>query len=136
MFGYLPSPDYIVTDYNLLQVSGSVQVDTVDIGKSDHFLVWMEMGRTVKTTNLKQQKRVIKKWRIERFQDEEVRQKYQEALSVEVNGFQGRVRQWKTQGMKGSELVKAVVQDWEETVKRVASKEIGEKGIVCGKAAR
>ena len=115
--------DYIV---NLLQVSGSVQVDTVDIGKSDHFLVWMELGRTVKTT--KQQKRVIKKWRIERFQDEEVRQKYQEALNVEVDGFQGRVRQWKTQGLRGSELVKVVVQDWEETVKRVASKEIGEKG--------
>ena len=57
-------------DYNLLQVSGSVQVDTVDIGKSDHFLVWMELGRTIKTT--KQQKRVIKKWCIERFQDEEV----------------------------------------------------------------
>ena len=83
--------DYIVTDSNLLQVSGSVQVDTVDIGKSDHFLIWMELGRTVKTT--KQQKRVIKKWHIERFQDEEVRQKYQEALSVEVDGFQGRVHQ-------------------------------------------
>ena len=34
--------DYIVTDSNLLQVSGSVQVDEADIGKSDHFLVWME----------------------------------------------------------------------------------------------
>ena len=56
--------------------------------------------------------------------------------SVEVDGFQGRVRQWKTQGLRGSELVKAVVQDWEETVKRVASKEIGEKVIVCGKAVR
>ena len=98
--------DYIITDYNLLQVSGSVQVDTVDIGKSDHFLVWMELGRTVKTA--KQQTRVIKKWCIERFQDEEVRQKYQ----------------------------KAVVQDWEETVKRVASKEIEEKVIVCGKVVK
>ena len=94
----------------------------------------MELGRTVKTT--KQQKWVIKKWRIELFLDEEVRQKYQEALSVDVDGFQGRVRQWKTQGLRGSELVKAVVQDWEETVKRVASKEIGEKVIVGGKAAR
>ena len=64
-----------------------------------------------------------------------MRQKYQEALSVEVDGFQGRVCQWKAQGLRGSELVKAVVQDWEETVKRVASKEIGEKVIVCGKAA-
>ena len=32
--------------------------------------------------------------------------------------------------------MKAVVQDWEDTVKRVASKEIGEKVIVRGKAAR
>ena len=71
----------------------------MDIGKSDHFLVWMELGRTVKTTE--QQKRVIKKWHIEWFQDEEVRQKYQEALSVEVDGFQGRVCQWKTQGLRG-----------------------------------
>ena len=67
----------------------------MDVGKSDLFLVWMELGRTVKST--KQQKRVIMKWRIKRFQDEEVRQKYQEAISVEVDGFQGRVRKWKTQ---------------------------------------
>ena len=67
----------------------------MDVGKSDLFLVWMELGRTVKTT--KQQKRVIKKWHIKRFQDEEVRQKYQEAISVEVDGIQGRVRKWKTQ---------------------------------------
>ena len=50
----------------------------------------MELCRTVKNT--KQQKRVIKKWHVERFQDEEVRQKYQEALSVEVDRFQGRVQ--------------------------------------------
>ncbi len=67
----------------------------MDVGKLDLFLVWMELGRTVKST--KQQKRVIMKWRIKRFQDEEVRQKYQEAISVEVDGFQGRVRKWKTQ---------------------------------------
>ena len=35
----------------------------------------MELGRTVK--NPKQQKRMIEKWRVERYQDEEVRQKYQ-----------------------------------------------------------
>ena len=63
-----------------------------------------------------------------------MRQKYQEALGVEVDGFQERVQARETQG---SELVNAaVLQDWEDTVKRVASKEIGEKVIVCGKAAR
>ena len=46
-------------------------------------------------------------------------------MSIEVKGFQARVHAWKTQGLRGSELVKTVVEDWEDTVKRVASKEIG-----------
>ena len=58
-----------------------------------------------------------------------MRQKYQEAFSVEVDGFQGRVCQWKTQGLRGSELVKAVI--GKSSVKRN-----WEKVIVCGKAAR
>ncbi len=32
--------DYVITDSK--QVPGSVQVDTTDIGTSDHFLVWMD----------------------------------------------------------------------------------------------
>ncbi len=45
-----------------------------------------------------------------------MRQKYQEASSIKVEGFQERVHQWKSQGLRGSELVKAVVQDWEDTM--------------------
>ena len=63
-------------------------------------------GCTVKAT--KQQKWVIKKWHIEQFLDEEVRQKYQEASSIK-EGFRERVHQWKTQGSRGFELVKALV---------------------------
>ena len=37
--------DYIITDAQLLEVSGNVHVDGTDIGSSDHFLVWMELGR-------------------------------------------------------------------------------------------
>ena len=36
--------DYIITDAQLLEVSGNVHVDRTDIGSSDHFLVWMELG--------------------------------------------------------------------------------------------
>ena len=49
---------------------------------------------------------------------------------------QARVHAWKTQGLRGSELVKTVIEDWEDTVKKVASEEVGEEVIVCGKAAR
>ena len=49
--------DYIITDPQLMAVSGNVRVDNTDIGCSDHFLVWMELGRTAK--NFKKEKRVI-----------------------------------------------------------------------------
>ena len=47
-------------------------------------------------------------------------------MSEEVEEFQARVHAWKIQGLRGSEIVKTVVEDWEDTVKRVVSKEIGE----------
>ena len=42
--------DYFVTDAQLMKASGDVHVDSTDIGCSDHYLVWMELGRTTKTT--------------------------------------------------------------------------------------
>ena len=38
--------------------------------------------------------------------------------------------------MKGQELVNEVVMEWESVVNRVAKCELGEKMIVCGRAAR
>ena len=37
--------DYIITDGDSRKASGDVHVDSLDIGCSDHFLVWMELGR-------------------------------------------------------------------------------------------
>ena len=44
-----------------------------------------------------------------------MRQKYQGALSIEVDGFQERVTPIETQGLRRFELVKAVAQGWEDT---------------------
>ena len=41
--------DYIITDAQLLEVSGNVHVDGTDIESSDHPLVWMKLGRASKT---------------------------------------------------------------------------------------
>ena len=43
--------DYIITDEASRQASGVVHVDTSDIGCSDHFLVWMELGRACKKSH-------------------------------------------------------------------------------------
>ena len=117
-----------------MKASGYVHVDSTDIGCSDHYLVWMELGRTTKTT--RKAKRVIRKWRLERFEDREVKLKYQNALRAEVSGFSESIRGKIEKGMKGHSVVSEVPQEWEGIVNRVAKMEVGEKVIVCGRSAR
>ena len=40
------------------------------------------------------------------------------------------------EGISGSGLVSAVVEEWEQVVKKVAKAEVGEKVVVCGRAVR
>ena len=123
--------DYIITDTQLMKESGAVQVDCTDIGASDHFLVWLELGRTTKC--IKKGKRVIRRWHLDRFVDDEVKAKYRDALRAEVNGFSESIKHRVENGMNGSNLVNEVLEEWERIVNRVA---VGEKMIVCGRAAR
>ena len=60
---------------------------------------------------------------------------YQNALRAEVHGFSESIRSKVEKGMKGQELVNEVVVEWESVVNRVAKCELGEKIIVCGRAA-
>ncbi len=126
--------DYIITDGDSRKASGDVHVDSSDIGCSDHFLVWMELGRACKLT--KSRRRIIKKWCLDRFEVEDVRFSYQEALGKEVKGFSESIRQKMSKGLKGHALVGEVLREWESIVNRVAKREVGEKMIVCGKSAR
>ena len=111
-----------------------MHVDGTDIGSSDHFLVWMELGRATKTS--KKRKRVIRRWRLDRFGDDEVKLSYQNALRAEMHRFSKNIRSRVERGMKGQELVNEVVMEWESVVNRVAKCELGEKIIVCDRAAR
>ena len=43
----------------LLRQSGAVQIDRTDIGASDHYLVWLELGKASKHSRVG--KRVIKR---------------------------------------------------------------------------
>ena len=126
--------DYIITDGDSRKASGDVHVDSSDIGCSDHFLVWMELGRACKLT--KSRRRIIKKWCLDRFEVEDVRSNYQKALEKEVKGFSESIRQKMSKGLKGHALVGEVLREWESIVNRVAKREVGKKMIVCGKSAR
>ena len=56
--------DYMIAANQLMRESGVVQVDRTDIGASNHYLVWLELGRTTKHS--RKGKRVIRKWPLDR----------------------------------------------------------------------
>ena len=66
--------DYIITDMQMLKKLGKLCVDRTDIGISDHFLLWLELGHLTKRHT--KGKHVIKKWRLDRFDDKEIGVKY------------------------------------------------------------
>ena len=126
--------DYIIADTQILAGSGKVCVDSTDIGCSDHFLVWMELGLVAKHKH--KSNRVIKRWRLDRFEDEEVKVRYQNALMAKVDSFTESIKCCIEGGLKGHDLVNEVLLKWESIVNEVAKREVGEKMIVCGRAAR
>ena len=88
----------IDSDTQVLAGSGKVCVVNTDIGCSDHFLVWMELGLVAK--HKQKSKRVIRRWRLDRFEDE-VKVRYQNALLAEVDGFTESIKQSIEGGLKG-----------------------------------
>ena len=90
-----------------MAASGNVNVDSTDIGCSDHFLVWMELGRIVKKK--REAKRVIRKWRVDRFENEEIKLEYQDALKAEVQGFSESIKNKVKNCMGGRDLVHKVL---------------------------
>ena len=87
----------IIDDAQLVAVSGNVHVDITGTGCSDHFVVWVELGRTAK--NSKKGKRVIRRWRLDRFGDDELKLRYQNGLRAEVHGFSESIKRKVEGGM-------------------------------------
>ena len=56
--------DYVASDRDLLKCSSSLHVDSVDIGTSDHLLLWVELGK-VRKAKISKRKRVIYQWRVD-----------------------------------------------------------------------
>ena len=55
---------------------------------------------------------------------------------AEVHEFSENTKGKIERGMNGQDLVNEVVMEWESVVNRAAKCELGEKMIVCGRAAR
>ena len=108
-----------------------MHVDSADIGSSDHLLLWVELGK-VKKPRCDRKKRVIYQWRVDALRDKELREKYQEALKLEVDLFTEKLHNYKMTCTPGIDTVKMALIEWEKVVNRVARKIVGRKRIVCG----
>ena len=80
---------YIITNAHLLEVSGNVHVDGTDIGSSEHFLAWMEL---IWASKISKRKREIRRCRLDRFGDDEVKLIYRNALKAEVHAFSESIK--------------------------------------------
>ena len=110
-------------------------MDLVDIGTSDHLLLWVELGKVRKAKDHKG-KRVIYHWRVESLKNKELREKYQEALESEVDIFVEKLSNYRKSSTSNVESVRKALSEWEEEVSRVARDMIGKKCIVCGRSVR
>ena len=126
--------DYIITDVQMLKKSGKLCVDRTDIGISDHFLLWLELGHLTKCHT--KGKRVIKKWRLDRFDDKEIIICYRKALSIEEPNFITEIRSIEERDLHGHALIQEVLNAWDKRVTKVAKTVTGEKTVVCGRSSR
>ena len=69
----------------------------------------MDLGRACKLT--KSCRRIIKKWRLDRFEVRAVMSIYQRALEEEVKGFSESIRQKMKKGLKSHALVSEVLRE-------------------------
>ena len=125
--------DYVASDRHLMSCSSFVHVDSTDVGSSDHLLLWVELGK-VKKPRCDRKKRVIYQWRVDALRDKELREKYQEALKLEVDLFTEKLHNYKMTCTPGIDTVKMALIEWEKVVNRVARKIVGRKKIVCGRS--
>ena len=57
-------------------------------------------------------------------------------MKAGVESFSESIREKVNEGISGNGLVSAVVEEWEQVVKKVARAEVEEKVVVCGRAVR
>ena len=65
----LKQKSIVITDAQLMAVSGNMHIDITDIGCSDHFLVLVELGRTAKNSKKGKHVIIIRRWHLDRFGD-------------------------------------------------------------------
>ena len=111
-----PIIDYKITDMQMLKKFGKLCVDRTEIGISDHFLLWLELGHLTKRHT--KGKRVIKKWRLDRFADKEIVIRYKKGLSIEESNFITEIRSIEERDLHGHALIQEELNAWKNALQR------------------
>ena len=81
--------DYILVDRGSTQIP-ELHVSAIDIGSTDHFLIWANIDRSRKIKSKKQRK--VFRWKVERLGDERTRDEFQKGLAGSVESFRKLLR--------------------------------------------
>ena len=94
----------------------------------------MELGRLTKRHT--KDKHVVKKWRLDRFDDKEIVIHYKKALSSEEPNFITDIRSIEERDLHGHALIQEVLNACGKRITKVAKTVIREKIVVCGRSTR
>ena len=98
-----------------MKESSGVFVNKTDIGSSDYYLVWFELGNNFgRSRSRKKARSILYNWRIDRLQGEEIRNEYQVELGLHSSEFFETLEDLHQKRDDEEELVSRMASKWEK----------------------
>ncbi|CAB1108538.1 unnamed protein product [Ectocarpus sp. CCAP 1310/34] len=121
--------DYILVDRGSTQIP-ELHVSAIDIGSTDHFLIWANIDRSRKIKSKKQRK--VFRWKVERLGDDGTRDEFQKGLAGSVESFRKLLRSVEDGQVDVQAAGDRVIEGWESIVNATAERVVGKKVVRCG----
>ncbi|CAB1103133.1 unnamed protein product [Ectocarpus sp. CCAP 1310/34] len=107
-----------------------LHVSAIDIGSTDHFLIWANIDRSRKIKSKKQRK--VFRWKVERLGDDGTRDEFQKGLAGSVESFRKLLRSVEDGQVDVQAAGDRVIEGWESIVNATAERVVGKKVVRCG----
>ncbi|CAB1110306.1 unnamed protein product [Ectocarpus sp. CCAP 1310/34] len=121
--------DYILVDRGSTQIP-ELHISAIDIGSTDHFLIWANIDRSRKIKSKKQRK--VFRWKVERLGDDGTRDEFQKGLAGSVESFRKLLRSVEDGQVDVQTAGDRVIEGWESIVNATAERVVGRKVVRCG----
>jgi len=126
-----------VIDYCIMDISAAIltplTVCDIDIAGTDHMLLHCDVYQIGAP---RRNREAIRRWRLEKLEDPEIRKLYEQGIANEVDGYAQYVEGFLQQPCISKEDITNIVKRAENIITEVANTVIGTKLIIPGRAAK